>query len=85
MAGVLEGAGASFDAGSHKRCHDGVHAYGEHIRHFRIPDQQQDKAFRNHNTGEHQLRNVELWSSLVSGHADHHRHHQPASGQQEGT
>ena len=79
MAGLLEGAGPSFDAWCHKWCNDGVHADSEHIRYFRVLDKQQDKAFWYYHSGEHQLRYVELWSSPVAHNAYNHRYYQSPS------
>ena len=83
MAGVLESPGSAFDAGSHQRHHDGIHAYRQHIRDFRIPYQQQDKAFRYHHPGKHQLFDVELRCGAFSCDACDHRYNQLVAGQQE--
>ena len=59
---------------------DVVHAYSQHIRHLRVPDQQQDKALRYHHPGKHQLRNVELRCRSFTCDAYHHRNNQSPSG-----
>ena len=54
-----------------------VHAHGVHLRHLRVPHEQQDQAVRYHHPGEHQLLHVELRRGPGVRHAHHHRYHHP--------
>ena len=48
-----------------------------HLRHLRVPHEQQDQAVRYHHPGEHQLLDVELRRRPGVRDAHHHRNHHP--------
>ena len=75
-----QGHPAAVYAGCAEWSDDGVHAYDVHLRHLRVPHQQQGEALRYHNPGEHQCLVVELRCRARIHHAVNHRNMLPVRG-----